>query len=83
MPEVADPPPKEVVTDLAGLHSEPDDQERGVPVKALDRNLLIASWTVRTIGHLTKKWETTSGHFPSWSPDGAQIAYTAYFDERP
>jgi hypothetical protein len=50
MPEIADStlvavetPPEEVVADLARLRSALDE---AVPAKALDRNLLIATWNV-------------------------------------
>ncbi len=46
MPEITAPPPKEVSADLARLRSALDEE---VPAKALDRNLLIATWTGQTI----------------------------------
>src|SRR4028119_2115432 len=68
MPEIADltlvaaePPPEEVVADLARLRSALDE---GVPAKALNRNLLVATWNVRAFGDLTEKWESTEDDIP-------------------
>ncbi len=58
---VTDPPPEEVAADLARLRSALDE---GVPAKALDRNLLIATWNVRAFGDLTDKWESTEEDTP-------------------
>ena len=42
-----------------------DDHENGgVPTKALDRNLLIASWNIRAFGDLTEKWASTENDSP-------------------
>ena len=54
MPAVTDPPPEEVLADLLGLQSALDEK---VPAKALDRNLLIATWNIRAFGDLTEKWQ--------------------------
>lgn len=51
LPEV-DPPPDEVVQDLAALRNALDQV---VPTKELDRNLLIGTWNLRMFGGLTKK----------------------------
>ena len=68
MPEIADltlvaaePPSEEVVADLARLRSALDEK---VPAKALDRNLLIATWNVRAFGDLTEKWESSEEDTP-------------------
>ena len=60
MPEIADstpvaaePPPEDVLADLEWLRSALDEE---VPAKALDRNLLIATWNIRAFGDLTEKW---------------------------
>jgi endonuclease/exonuclease/phosphatase family metal-dependent hydrolase len=55
MVEVTDQPPTEVLTDLALLSSALDEE---LPSKALDRNLLIATWNIRAFGDLTDKWES-------------------------
>jgi endonuclease/exonuclease/phosphatase family metal-dependent hydrolase len=65
MPEIMDPPPDEVLADLSRLRSALDDDENGgVPAKALDRNLLIATWNIRAFGDLTEKWESAEGDSP-------------------
>jgi endonuclease/exonuclease/phosphatase family metal-dependent hydrolase len=68
MPEITDstlvaaePPSEEVVADLARLRSALDES---VPAKALDRNLLIATWNVRAFGDLTEKWESSEDDTP-------------------
>jgi hypothetical protein len=35
-----------------------------VPAKALDRNLLIATWNKRAFGDLTEKWHTAEQDMP-------------------
>ncbi len=59
--EFTDPPPEEVLADLARLRFALDEE---VPAKALDRNLLIATWNVRAFGDLTEKWESTDEDTP-------------------
>ena len=49
------------MADLLRLRSELDES---VPVKALDRNLLIATWNVRAFGDLTQKWESSEEDTP-------------------
>src|ERR671916_396572 len=68
MPEINDPtfvatesPPEEVVADLARLR---DALDRDIPAKALDRNLLIATWNVRAFGDLTEKWASSQDDTP-------------------
>jgi endonuclease/exonuclease/phosphatase family metal-dependent hydrolase len=61
MPKVTDPPPEEVLVDLLRLRSALDEE---VPAKALDRNLLIATWNIRAFGDLTEKWESTEEDSP-------------------
>lgn len=60
MVELTDPP-EEVLSDLARLRSALDES---VPAKALDRNLLIATWNVRAFGDLTEKWKSTEEDTP-------------------
>ncbi len=31
---------------------------KAIPLKGLDRNLLIATWNIRTFGGLTTKWRS-------------------------
>jgi hypothetical protein len=61
MVAITDPPPMEVSADLARLRSALDE---GVPAKALDRNLLIATWNVRAFGDLTEEWESSEEDTP-------------------
>jgi endonuclease/exonuclease/phosphatase family metal-dependent hydrolase len=61
IPNITDPPPEEVLADLARLRSALDE---AVPAKALDRNLLIATWNVRAFGGLTEKWESAVDDSP-------------------
>src|SRR5918998_3854863 len=56
-----EPPPEEVVADHARLRSALDEE---VPAKALDRNLLIATWNVRASGDLTEKWLSSEDDTP-------------------
>ena len=55
MPKITDPPPAAVAAELADLRAELD---RDVPAKALDRNLLIATWNIRAFGNLTERWQS-------------------------
>ena len=57
----AEPPPEEVFADLARLRSALDE---GVPAKALDRNLLVATWNIRAFGDLTEEWESSEEDTP-------------------
>jgi endonuclease/exonuclease/phosphatase family metal-dependent hydrolase len=61
MPEITDPPPEEVLADLLRLRTALDEE---VPARALDRNLLIATWNLRAFGDLTEKWESTEDDTP-------------------
>jgi endonuclease/exonuclease/phosphatase family metal-dependent hydrolase len=53
MSDINDPPPAEIAADLVELRNELD---RTIPAKALDKNLLIATWNIRNFGSLTEKW---------------------------
>src|SRR4028119_2433829 len=57
----AEPPPEAVVADLEQLRSALDEE---LPAKALDRNLLIATWNVRAFGDLTEEWESSEEDTP-------------------
>jgi endonuclease/exonuclease/phosphatase family metal-dependent hydrolase len=61
IPNITDPPPEEILADLARLRLALDEV---VPAKALDRNLLIATWNVRAFGGLTEKWESAVDDSP-------------------
>jgi endonuclease/exonuclease/phosphatase family metal-dependent hydrolase len=56
-----EPPPEEVLADLAQLRSALDEE---VPAKALDRNLLIGTWNIRAFGDLTEKWKSAEEDSP-------------------
>jgi endonuclease/exonuclease/phosphatase family metal-dependent hydrolase len=60
-PVVTEPPPEEILADLAGLRLALDED---LPAKALDRNLLIATWNVRAFGDLTEKWKSSEEDTP-------------------
>jgi endonuclease/exonuclease/phosphatase family metal-dependent hydrolase len=53
MPKITDRPPAEIHTELLDLRAALD---QAIPAKALDYNLLIATWNVRAFGDLTEKW---------------------------
>ena len=61
MPAITDVPPPDVAQELAGLQAALDEV---VPAKALDRNLLIATWNVRAFGDLTERWRSQPGDSP-------------------
>ncbi|MGI8911237.1 MAG: endonuclease/exonuclease/phosphatase family protein [Rubrobacteraceae bacterium] len=61
MPDVTDTLPEEILADLLQLRSALDEE---VPAKALDRNLLIATWNIRAFGDLTEKWESAEEDTP-------------------
>ncbi|MDQ2629959.1 MAG: endonuclease/exonuclease/phosphatase family protein [Actinomycetota bacterium] len=55
------PPPKEIAYELAHLSDALDET---ISPKELDRNLIIATWNIRELGNLTKKWATAKGDSP-------------------
>jgi endonuclease/exonuclease/phosphatase family metal-dependent hydrolase len=61
MPEIVDQPPPQIVAELAELRSALDE---AIPSKALDRNLLIATWNIRAFGGLTEKWQSSESDSP-------------------
>ena len=67
-PAVLDDPPADVATALEKLR---DGLDQVVPEKALDRNLLIATWNLRAFGGLTEAWR--SGEHDSPKRDLADI----------
>lgn len=54
IPEITEEPPKEVKDELASLCAALDQD---VPAKIPDRNLLIATWNLRSFGDLTESWK--------------------------
>lgn len=61
MAEITDDPPVQVKADLESLK---DVIKRTVPSKKKDKNLLIATWNIRSFGSLTRKWLSESGDSP-------------------
>lgn len=53
MPEITDTPPDEIQAELAELRAELDEK---IPPKLLDRNLLVATWNIRSFGPVTLEW---------------------------
>ncbi len=53
-PRITDPPPPQVQADLAHLRTALDE---AILPKIMDRNLIIATWNIRSFGSLTKKWQ--------------------------
>jgi endonuclease/exonuclease/phosphatase family metal-dependent hydrolase len=61
MPRITDPPPPAIAAELSALRTDLDDH---VPRKALDRNLIMATWNIRAFGDLTEKWMSEAGDSP-------------------
>jgi endonuclease/exonuclease/phosphatase family metal-dependent hydrolase len=59
--EITDTPPQDVRDGLAALSA---DLDALLPPKALDRNLLIATWNIRAFGNVTKKWRSAEDDSP-------------------
>ena len=72
MPSINSPLPSTVLQRLDHLRQDLDAR---IPTKQLERNLLIATWNIRSFGNLTREWEST----PEDSPrrDLASIHYIA------
>lgn len=60
MPEIIDEPEDYIREELALLRVALDD----LPSKAVDCNLLIATWNIRHFGDLTQKWKSESNDCP-------------------
>ena len=60
-PKITDKPPSIVREDLRTLGRALDED---IPEKALDRNLLIATWNLKHYGDLTEKWQSIKGDTP-------------------
>jgi endonuclease/exonuclease/phosphatase family metal-dependent hydrolase len=61
MPKITDPLPLEIAPELAELRAALD---KDIPAKALDYNLLIATWNIRAFGDLTEKWKSGADDSP-------------------
>ncbi len=55
MPLVTDPLPASTLARLTRLR---EDLTLRIPAKQLERNLLIATWNLRSFGNLTREWES-------------------------
>lgn len=60
MPNITDVPPDEIQDEIKELRV---NLER-LPSKAIDSNLLIATWNIRAFGNLTEKWEADDSDSP-------------------
>lgn len=60
MSEDIGPMPDDIRIELENLRTELDK----IPSKAIDNNLLIATWNIRHFGDLTKKWKSESDDSP-------------------
>lgn len=61
MAEINDPLPPEIKAELLELRAALD---KDIPPKALDYNLLIATWNIRAFGGLTNKWKSGANDTP-------------------
>lgn len=64
--KITDIPPKEVKDELAKLcvALDKDVSDGGIPPKIPDRNLLIATWNIRSFGDLTESWKAGENDDP-------------------
>ena len=61
MVKITDPPPREILAELADLRAVLD---RDIPAKILDQNVIIATWNLRAFGDLTEKWRSSAHDTP-------------------
>ncbi len=61
MPNVTDVPPEGIREELKLLR---DALDVTIPSKALDKNLLIATWNLRAFGDITEKWKARDNDSP-------------------
>ncbi len=61
MPAITDSPPADVAQELEALRHALDEH---IPARALDDNLLIATWNLRAFGGLTEKWAAEAHDSP-------------------
>jgi len=62
LPSFPDDPPAAVAASLSGLRAALDSS--AIPPKALDRNVLIATWNIRSLGRISPTWATSSADSP-------------------
>lgn len=61
MSKITDIPPLEIKKEIKGLNIMLD---KLLPAKELDKNVLIATWNIRSFGGLTEKWEADEKDTP-------------------
>jgi len=61
MPSILDRPPADVAADLEALQVALD---AAIPAREIDRNLLVATWNIRTFSDLTEKWRSEVNDSP-------------------
>jgi endonuclease/exonuclease/phosphatase family metal-dependent hydrolase len=61
MLQITDPIPEDIAVEMASLRAALDER---IPLKALDNNLLVATWNLRAFGDLTSKWVAEAGDTP-------------------
>ena len=61
MPSILDNPPSDIASELNGLALALDSS---IPAKQPGKNLLIASWNIRSFGSLTRTWTASSNDSP-------------------
>jgi hypothetical protein len=60
-----EPPPEETLAIVAQINAALDrPAPEGIPGKALDDNLLIATWNIRHFGRVTNRWLASAGDDP-------------------
>lgn len=55
-------PPKAVAMMIAGLRTALDLS--AIPPKVVDRNVLVATWNIRSLGRVTPRWSSAAGDSP-------------------
>ncbi|NNM23019.1 MAG: endonuclease, partial [Flavobacteriaceae bacterium] len=61
MARLLDHAPKRIQKNIQLLNADLDAK---IPVKSLDKNLLIATWNIRAFGNLTRKMESGQDDSP-------------------
>jgi endonuclease/exonuclease/phosphatase family metal-dependent hydrolase len=61
MPQITENPPSPIMKEIKSLNLVMDGL---LPSKELDRNVLIATWNIRSFGGLTEKWEADEQDTP-------------------
>jgi len=61
MASILETPPDVIIENLRRLANDLDAK---IPVKKIDRNLLIGTWSIRAFGNLTRKWQSDDDDSP-------------------